>query len=639
MNIRQLALQNIKGNWRNYKVFFLSSCFAIFASFAYMSVIVHPYMQETMWYQNVRWGLIVCNVIIISFFVIFILYSTSIFIEARKKELGLYMLMGATKSNVIGVIMTEQILIGIFANIFGIGLGVIFLKLFFMVFSMLLGLPKELPVIFDVKATGGTFIVYMVVFVVLSFISALRIWNIKIIRLLKEFRTDKKEKKTSMWLCIFGFICLGIGYTLALQATMTMPTIALYFFPVSILVFFGTYFSFTHGTAQILEMIKRNKKIMYTYPYLFIVNQLSHRMKENGRFFFLMSMATTFVVTATGTVFLYFSGMQDMWRGGGVHSFSYIEKGTSSHEIFAEGTVEQLLHQYGYNDFQSMSFVGVYASFQSNKGETEVAPLIKESEYNQEARKQKHKTYHPKKGTVTLVYYSKYNHSYIYDQKEIQLQVINQTYSFVFNGQKEGVQFNYHPSHINGLFFVMNDEDFDSIASKVPDSEKMIYRGYTLPNIENTKKLNEDLRKHMKQDNNHAFRSNMELYVNMKSFGDITLFMGSFISILFFLTSCSIVYFKWFHNIASDRKEYEALSKLGMTKEEVWKISRWQLCMLFFAPIIVGSMHSAVALYTFHNTLFMDGSLRKVGLFILFYIAACIMYFFFAQREYRKHLD
>jgi len=281
----------------------------------------------------------------------------------------------------------------------------------------------------------------------------------------------------------------------------------------------------------------------------------------------------------------------------------------------------------------------VYASFQSNKGETEVAPLIKESEYNQEARKQKQKTYHPKKGTVTLVYYSKYNYPYIYDQKEIQLQIMNQTYSFVFNGQKEGVQFNYHPSYINGLFFVMHDEDFDSIANKVPDSEKMIYRSYTLPNIENTKKLNEDLRKHMKQDKDNAFRSNMELYVNMKSFGDITLFMGSFISILFFLTSCSIVYFKWFHNIASDRKQYGALAKLGMTKEEVWKISRWQLCMLFFAPILVGSMHSAVALYTFHNTLFMDGSLRKVGLFILYYIAACIMYFFFAQREYRKHLD
>ncbi|MED4685785.1 MULTISPECIES: ABC transporter permease [Bacillus] len=637
MNIRQLALQNIKGNWRNYKVFFLSSCFAILASYAYMSVIVHPYMQETMWYQNVRWGLIICNVIIISFFVIFILYSTSIFIEARKKELGLYMLMGATKSKVIGVIMTEQILIGIFANIFGIGLGMISLKLFFMVFSMLLHLPKELPVIFDMRAIGVTFVTYMLVFVLLSFISALRIWNIKIIRLLKEFRTDKRERKTSKWLCLFGFACLGTGYALALQVTMT--TIALYFFPVVILISFGTYFSFTHGATQILEVIKRNKRIMYTYPYLFIVNQLSHRMKENSRFFFLLSMATTFVVTATGTVFLYFSSMQDMWRGGGVHSFSYIEKGTSAHEVFEKDKVENLLHQYGYDDFQYMSFVGVYASFQSNKGETEVAPLIKESEYNQEARKQKQKTYHPKKGTVTLVYYNKRNHPNVYNQKEIQLQVINQTYQFAFNGQKEGVQFNYHPSHINGLFFVMNDEDFEIISNTITDSEKMIYRGYTLPNIENTKDLNADLRKHMKQDTNDAFRSNMELYVNMKEFGNITLFVGSFISILFFLTSCSIVYFKWFHNIASDRKQYGALSKLGMTKEEVWKISRWQLCMLFFAPIIVGSMHSAVALYTFHNTIFMDGSLRKVGLFILFYIAACIMYFFFAQREYRKHLD
>jgi len=544
MNIRQLALQNIKGNWRNYKVFFLSSCFAIFASFAYMSVIVHPYMQETLWYQNVRWGLVICNVIIISFFVIFILYSTSIFIEARKKELGLYMLMGATKSNVIGVIMTEQMLIGVFANIFGIGLGMIFLKLFFMVFSMLLGLPKELPVIFDLRAIGGTFIAYMVVFIVLSFISALRIWNIKIIRLLKEFRADKKEKKASMWLCIFGFICLGIGYALALQATIL--TIAVYFFPVSILVSFGTYFSFTHGTAQILEIIKRNKKIMYTYPYVFIVNQLSHRMKENGRFFFMLSMATTFVVTATGTVFLYFSSMQDMWRDGGAHSFSYIEKGVSTHEVFEEGTVEQLLHQYGYDDFQFMSFVGVYASFQSNKGEAEVAPLIKESEYNQEARKQKQKTYHPKKGTVTLVFYNKYNRSNIYNQKEIQLQVMNQTYPFVFNGQKEGVQFNYHLAHINGLFFVMNDEDFDRIANKVPDSEKMMYRGYTLPNIENTKKLNEALRKHIKQDDNNAFRSNMAHSLVYYSF-------------LLHVVSYILNGFIIFHRIESSTKRYLSL--------------------------------------------------------------------------------
>ena len=144
----------------------------------------------------------------------------------------------------------------------------------------------------------------------------------KIIRLLKEFRTDKREENIKVALfirfCLFsGRVCVG--------ATSDDDYDSNILFPVSILVFLERTF-LLHGATQVLEMIRRNKKIMYTYPYLFIVNQLSHRMKENSRFFFLMSMATTFVVTATGTVFLYFSSMQDMWRTGGVHSFSYIEK-------------------------------------------------------------------------------------------------------------------------------------------------------------------------------------------------------------------------------------------------------------------------------------------------------------------------
>ncbi|MBY0596993.1 FtsX-like permease family protein [Bacillus bingmayongensis] len=635
MNIRQLAIQNVRGNWRSYKVFFLSSCFAIFASYVYMSVIVHPYMQETMWYQNVRWGLIICNIIIICFFVLFILYSNSIFIQARKKELGLYMLMGATKSNLIGMIMAEQILMGLFANIFGIGIGMIFLKLFFMVFSMFLRLPQELTLIFDIKAMFITFITYVIVFFVLSFVSALHIWNIKVIRLLKEFRMDKSEAKSSKWLCLLGFACLGIGYGLALQATLL--TMALYFIPVIILISVGTYFSFTHGVIQILQMIKRNKKMMYTYPYLFIVNQLSYRMKENGRFFFLLSMATTVVVTATGTIFLYFSGMQDMWRGGGPQAFSYVERGTQSNENFDKDTVENLLHKHGFHKFRYTTFVGLQTTFQSNNRENTEATIIRASEYNKEAREQGQKTYSPKRGTVTLVYYDKYR-SLLYNKKKIRLNVFGQTFDYTFNGQKEGSLFNYHAYQVNGMFFVMNDQDFINITNTIPDSEKSIYRGYTLGNIENTKELSEDLRKNMKQNKDGAFRNNMELYVSMKEIGEFTLCIGSFISILFFLTSCSIVYFKWFHTISSDRKQYQALSKIGMTKQEVWKISRWQLGVLFFSPILAGSMHSAVALYTFYRTVFMEDSFLKVCVVIAFYLLACVIYFFFAQKEYMKHI-
>ncbi|MDM5156628.1 ABC transporter permease [Bacillus sp. DX1.1] len=637
MNVRQLAMQNIRGNWRSYKVFFLSSCFAIFASYIYMSVIFHPYMQRNMWYQNVQWGLIVCNIIVICFFILFILYSNSIFIQTRKKELGLYMLMGATMSNLIGMIIAEQMVMGLLANVFGVGIGMVFLKLFFMIFGMILKFPQELPLIFDIRAVMITVGTYSIIFFVLSFISALRIWNIKVIRLLKEFRMGKSELKSSKWLCLLGFVCLGIGYGLASQATMM--TIAIYFIPVVILVSFGTYFSFTHGIIQILQMIKSSKKIMYRYPYLFIVNQLFHRMKENGRFFFLLSMATTVVVTATGAVYLYFSSMQDMWRGGGAHAFSYVEKGVHSSEVMEKGTVENLFHKYGIQKFRYTTFVGLPATFQSNNREDTQATIIGASEYNKEAREQGQKTFHPKIETVTLVYYDKYDGPALYDNKKISLHVLGQTIDYKFNGQKGGTLFNNHSSQINGMFFIMNDKDFMNLAGQISDSEKYVYRGYTLDNIENTEKLNEDLRKHIKQNSSGAFRNNMELYMKMKEGGDITLFIGSFISILFFLTSCSIVYFKWFHDIAYDRKQYHALQKIGMTKREAYKITRWQLGILFFSPILVGSMHSAVALYTFHRIIFIEDSFQKVCFVILFYLLACAIYFFFAQKEYMKHID
>lgn len=114
-----------------------------------------------------------------------------------------------------------------------------------MIFGMLLKFPQELPLIFDIRAVMITVGTYCIIFFVLSFISALRIWNIKVIRLLKEFRTEKSESKNSKWLCLLGFICLGIGYGLASQATMM--TIAIYFIPVVILVSFGTYFRLHMG--------------------------------------------------------------------------------------------------------------------------------------------------------------------------------------------------------------------------------------------------------------------------------------------------------------------------------------------------------------------------------------------------------
>ncbi|MEH6891672.1 ABC transporter permease, partial [Bacillus sp. JJ864] len=75
MKFYQLTFQNVRGNWHNYKIFFLSSCFSVFAFFMYTSIIMHPNMRMDNLYEGIQAGLIVCDVIVIAFSIIFILYS------------------------------------------------------------------------------------------------------------------------------------------------------------------------------------------------------------------------------------------------------------------------------------------------------------------------------------------------------------------------------------------------------------------------------------------------------------------------------------------------------------------------------------------------------------------------------------
>ena len=634
MMFYRLALQNVRGNWRSYKIFFLSSCFSVFAFFMYTSIIFHPYMKNNAVYKGVQMGLAFCDVIVLAFSIIFILYSSSIFIQSRKKEFGLLVLMGATKAKIIGILMMEQMVMGLAASAVGIGIGILFLKLFFMIFSLLLHMPTEMPFVFSTKATFLTIIVYGLLFNLLSVVNALRIWRIEIIHLLKEVQAGKSEPKSKRWLALFGIVCIIVAYVLTTQVTMF--NVVFYFFPVVLLTTVGTYFVCAHGMIGALQRLKRNHKLMYKYPYLFVVNQLLYRIKDNRRFFFMLTMMTTFVVTATGTVFLYFSGVTEFMRNNESHAFSYVEKGVGSNEVIEKETVEKLFRQYGADDFRYITFTGIPVMLQLEN--IKPTTVISEEEYNQEAKRQSKQQFHPKEGTVTYVYFGIYEEKSSYNQEQVRFETQGKTYSYLYNGAYAGNVFNSDLHGRSGRFLIMDQRDFEKLSQDIPDQETYIYHGYDLKSWDNTEKLGEELQAHIAEGTEGMTSNNMFIYKVMNDMGNLILFVGSFISILFFLASCSTVYFKWFYNLEYDRKQYQALTKIGVTKEEVRKILRWQLGVPFFFPVVLGGMHSAVALHTFSRSFSML-QLGAVMMVVIVYIMACTIYFFLAQKEYMKHID
>lgn len=93
-------------------------------------------------------------------------------------------------------------------------------------------------------------------------------------------------------------------------------------------------------------------------------------------------------------------------------------------------------------------------------------------------------------------------------------------------------------------------------------------------------------------------RNSVFAYKDIREGGAITMFIGFFVAVLFFFFACSMTYFKWFNDKEQDRIQFKSLKRIGMTDKEIRKIAIRQMGVIFFIPILIGSIHSGVALHT-----------------------------------------
>src|SRR5690606_37025007 len=85
------------------------------------------------------------SVVIAGFTLLFLLYSGAAFVRFRMKEFGLLTLLGVTKRQIVRLILWENVVVALAALAIGLAAGVLFLKLFFMAVSAVLGLEEALP--------------------------------------------------------------------------------------------------------------------------------------------------------------------------------------------------------------------------------------------------------------------------------------------------------------------------------------------------------------------------------------------------------------------------------------------------------------------------------------------------------------
>ncbi|MEN1934939.1 ABC transporter permease [Paenibacillus sp. 102] len=635
MNFRQLALNNVKGNWRNYKAFLISSCLSILVFFMYASFIYHPDVVSGNISMKVMItkGLESMNYIVVIFSALFILYANSTFLRARKKEFGLLTLIGGTKAQLGRMIILEQIILGGIAIVVGIGLGMLCSKLFFQALSVLLGIDKTLPLVWNGKAVLITASVYFILFFLLSLFGIWTVGRLQIIDLLREARKQKVEPFAFTWLCVVGILCIIVAYVLCFQ--VTLMNFLMYFLPIVGLTVGGTYLLFTQGSTVVLKALQRRKKSFYTYPNMFVLSNLIYKMKDNARFLFVISIITAVVSSAVGTLYVFFQDMSYKTVSSTPHAISYEEKGVNSHNVISDEKMQTTLKKHGFGDARKVTYVKLPAKqklVMFNGGHEMPLGIISEKEYNAEARKQKKEEVHNAPGSATMVLIDMMNDFVKVDRTK--------PFEFTLNGQKQSIKLNdpISQSVFNDEgYLIVNDQDFMKYAEAISDEEKTKYYGYYIGDWKGTENLVVELKKEIAQEQQQNFHNSVLTYKAIKEQGAITMFIGFFVAVLFFFFACSMTYFKWFNDKEQDRIQFKSLRRIGMTDKEIHKIAIRQMGVIFFIPILIGTVHSGFALHTLGKMLYLD--LWKSGAIVIgAYIFASAIYFVIAQRGYLKHV-
>ena len=248
--------------------------------------------------------------VIAVFAVIFLFYTHSFLIRRRKREFGLYNILGMTKRNIARVLFWEEIYTLAITLALGLACGILISKLAELFLVNLTDARITYSFQIEPKAIGDTAILFLGIFALQYLKTLLQIQKSGAIHLLKSEAAGEKPPRANWALAIPGVLLLGAGYYIAVS--VHDPYSALFrFFIAVLLVIAGTYLTMIAGSVTLCRALQKNRRYYYKTNHFVSVSQMAYRMRRNGAGLATICILSTMVlVTVSSTSSLYF-GKED----------------------------------------------------------------------------------------------------------------------------------------------------------------------------------------------------------------------------------------------------------------------------------------------------------------------------------------
>ena len=253
------------------------------------------------------------NVVLLIFSVIFLFYTNSFLIRRRRREFGLYNVLGMSKRNLARILTWETLLTAAIAIAGGLFFGVLLSKLIELAIVKMMGGTATLAFPFDLSALLGTAGGFAVIYALLWLVSVVRVGRSTAVALLRSEAAGEKPPRANWFLSLLGLILLGAAYYLAVSIKNPLDAIT-WFFVAVVLVIFATYLLMIATSVLLCRVLQKDKRYYYRANHFVSVSSMAYRMKRNGAgLASICILATMVLVMISSTASLYF-GKEDSLR-------------------------------------------------------------------------------------------------------------------------------------------------------------------------------------------------------------------------------------------------------------------------------------------------------------------------------------
>ena len=302
----KLAMDGIRKNKRLYTPYILA-CIGMVAM-----LYIITFLSQSPLVYSARGGYTACMAmefgswVIAVFSCIFLFYTNAFLIRRRKKEFGLYNILGMEKRHIGVILFWETLITALIALAAGLALGVLLSKLVELALLKLLQSGVTFAFSVSVPALARTAVVFAVIFALL-FLNALRqVRFSSAIALLRSESAGEKPPRANWLLGVLGVALLGAAYYVAV--TVADPVSALFWFFIAVLlVIFATFLLLISGSVVLCRALQKNRRYYYRADHFVSVSSMTYRMKRNGAgLASICILATMVLVMLSSTASLYF---------------------------------------------------------------------------------------------------------------------------------------------------------------------------------------------------------------------------------------------------------------------------------------------------------------------------------------------